>query len=843
MLLAPGNLPAVAKMLPTQVVLLSRKADITLIHEHPMWKLLLQVCAAETRTIDDLITHANHTATLTLSFERAIRSYGDALTERAFILWNSDFLVADESLTAVAQRFIGGASAICAGNFQVVAEDAIPLLRDQIEPDAPAIAVSSQDLLTWSLTHLHPATIANTVNAGLAHNEHINRLFWRIDKDTLIGRFYLMHPVGIRPEITDFIIGSSYDYSFIPEMCPSGNIEFLKNSNDYFVVELQKREHECENLLPGPILAEDVAICLNEWTTAQHRLNVKQTVIYQGRSSASPKLQATIEQADAFIEQIGRHLAPLPQPHRNHPYWIGSIAVNRARSGRALGTGDWRYLLANSQPNSAVERLLIRFRLTIFGTLPQATFFHPRLPDYALLYRTLADATAARRKLLLVADDPMIFAQWLASTPGDVATLEIKQLLRTDTEAYRILYEGLFGTFDESVVLLPEQFLDRADKIINRVSDFLTDAAGFSIAIISDRPVGTARKLSSVFAAESARLLSSTWDTANCRYVRAGWLRWLVYRALRRVADIGGGSGWRRPMQLPLTLGMAPFALIAAVINLWVRPRSRPPTGIWSSIFLTLGQANPPAGSPDLKEPLKSKAQTPSPLLAAQTTRNADDDTVGRYRFVARLLPPGKAVAEYLPLDHTGSLIVAKKAQEFAVYHPAPEEFGRLLDAKALHIRTHDILSNKLPASYDVIFTLDTLDRIAPGDDEDRFIRNLRRSLSGPEGLLIFGIRRHDKWPLSVCGLRQEADWLRGSGELSGSSTNGSFSLRSETGAYLDKNSSRRRLYVRTRVAVRALLENHFKTALLFSVVDGELRPGADDDWEYLFAICGRDNH
>jgi len=48
-----------------------------------------------------------------------------------------------------------------------------------------------------------------------------------VDTETLIGRFYLLHMICIRPEVTDFVIGSSCDYSFVPEMCPSANIVTL----------------------------------------------------------------------------------------------------------------------------------------------------------------------------------------------------------------------------------------------------------------------------------------------------------------------------------------------------------------------------------------------------------------------------------------------------------------------------------------------------------------------------------------------------------------------------------------------------------------------------------------
>src|SRR6202035_1361833 len=188
-----------------------------------------------------------------------------------------------------------GASGVVAGNFQIVAEDAIPLLRRRIDPASTSIVLSPRELVSWSLAHLHPATVANMVNFGLSHNAHTNRLFWRVDESTLIGRFYLMHMIAIRPEVTDFVVGASCDYSFIPEMCPSGNVVALTDSDDYLVVEMQPRRHASKSLLPGPIEAKPLAESLSEWTTAQHRGNIAHTLVYHAAEPPA-QLAETVKQ-------------------------------------------------------------------------------------------------------------------------------------------------------------------------------------------------------------------------------------------------------------------------------------------------------------------------------------------------------------------------------------------------------------------------------------------------------------------------------------------------------------------------------------------------------------------
>ena len=95
----------------------------------------------------------------------------------------------------------------------------------------------------------------------------------------MLGRFYLMHMLCVRPEVTNFIIGSSCDYSFIPEMCPSGNVEAITDSDEYLVVELQPRRHEVGFLRPGPLQPRQLASSLSEWTTADCTATMRKSIV------------------------------------------------------------------------------------------------------------------------------------------------------------------------------------------------------------------------------------------------------------------------------------------------------------------------------------------------------------------------------------------------------------------------------------------------------------------------------------------------------------------------------------------------------------------------------------
>jgi len=150
-----------------------------------------------------------------------VQAAGDDMVDTCFFFLVSDYIMADGSLGSALKRMQRGASAVVVGNFQVVHEDGAAVVAAKLATGNDTLALQPRELMQWALRHLHPAVLANMVDIPFSHNSHSNRLFWRVDENTILGRFYLMHMLCVRPEATDFVIGSSCDYSFIPEMCPS----------------------------------------------------------------------------------------------------------------------------------------------------------------------------------------------------------------------------------------------------------------------------------------------------------------------------------------------------------------------------------------------------------------------------------------------------------------------------------------------------------------------------------------------------------------------------------------------------------------------------------------------
>jgi hypothetical protein len=513
-LLWPGNLPALVDAMPCEFVAMTGSDDAETLAAHPNWHRLERICPVRVVAIDDLISDASYAVTITLAYTQAMRAAGAAMLDTGFIFLVADFLVADGSLGAVLARLRGGADGVLAGNFQVAAEAV-----GQSWPDGSidtGVPLTPRQLVRWSLDHLHPQTVRAIVNAGYRRTETANRLFWCVDRNTLLGRFYLLHMIGIRPEIRDFTIGAACDYSFIPELCPSNRVVVLTDSDEYFVTEMQSTMNARGRADKAPALDPRlVAGDLSRWTTTRHRENARHSVLLH--AADLPERLSEIEtEAEALIDAIGRRLATIPQSHRHHPYWIGGTALHQATTGtRELGRG--RGLSA------ATTRLWWRMRLSGFGRPPETRPWHPRWPDFSAAGAQLDFGGT----LLILSDEPRSFERWTSRVAGKPVSIRRK---RFDPGPAR-LQIGEAGPFDCCLLVLPEDDACGIGPTVDSLASVLKPGGKVIVLVIKDlrdnpsvlEPTGTAA---------IERGLAATGWTMQSSYLPAGAIRHALQQGL-----------------------------------------------------------------------------------------------------------------------------------------------------------------------------------------------------------------------------------------------------------------------------------------------------------------------
>jgi hypothetical protein len=583
-MLAEGNIPAVAAMLPCTLVLLTSATDAKAIAEHPGYRLLSSICRTEIQLIDDLITGDNYSTTITLAYERAVRATGPELCDTCFFFLISDYLVAEGSLKNALSRVLAGASGVLAGNFQIIQEDAAPEFYERFEQDGPEIKIPPRQLMRWALEHLHPMTAANMVNFPLSHSAHTNRLFWRVDPDTLIGRFYLMHMICIRPEVDDFVIGSSCDYSFIPEMCPSGLVEVLTDSDEYLVVEMQPREHEKGFLRIGAFQPTALAHTLSEWTTARHRENARSTLVFHAKDLPA-SLRDVLREADRFVAAIAGKLSHTPQPHRDHPYWVGAIAAHRLSVRRIRRDLDKASQEGREHAGLSLPHLIQKLKILVFGRPPYVRRWHPRWPDYRTLLDTLKGLLSPQAGTLLTVGQNTVYLKgWISQLTTDMRILQTNELL----DLKRDDYLALLKKFPGAVVFVNENEVRLCPQLIERVLPLLTEGGFLMLAIINGRADAIRDSFAENFAFWSTQFVNIHGCTSSAEFVpvshwHAVLLRWFAMLS-KWVANY--------PVLAPLLALPAAFLTLASYFaNRSASNGESGTTGIYSSIFMVFRPA------------------------------------------------------------------------------------------------------------------------------------------------------------------------------------------------------------------------------------------------------------
>jgi hypothetical protein len=434
-LLAPGNIPALSKLAPCALVLLTPARNAAIIQQSPLWGLLLRHCEVRIEPIDDLVSESSSTV-LTLAYALAIRKSGEQALDTCFVPLVADYVLSDGSLVKVVERIFAGTSGVLAGNFQIEREAAV-LGLEASKDNAGVLTVAPRALVEISFGALHQATLAQTVDAGNRYDPHTNRLFWRVDDHCMVGRFFLMHMIAIRPEIHDFVIAASSDYSLIPELCPSGEVVRMMDSDDYFVVECQPRGSQLPTPSAGPLDARSVANGLASWATALHRENARHALVFHGGPHPA-RLRETIALSETFVSKVDAHCTKAPMPFRHHPLWTRALEHHAATA--LMEQDPVRLAAITADPETAAATGLSgfsRWRLFLLGRAPYFRPWHPRWMDARALQQRLS-TVAANGKVAVVADVPARVRLWLergAFAAGALAVTHIPTAaLRADAD-------------------------------------------------------------------------------------------------------------------------------------------------------------------------------------------------------------------------------------------------------------------------------------------------------------------------------------------------------------------------------------------------------------------------
>ncbi len=332
--MAEGNIPALAQSGKLEVLVMTQKRDFPAFTKFPAFRRLKKQVPVTLVSIDDLIPGNIYGITLTLAYARPILELKESMLEYNFVFMNADFILADGSLATLARELRKGANVVLAPSLRVTAEKTEPLFRKRVHPKKGFLQITPKDALKMSMPHLHPTSLGKIINFKDYHTVHPNQLFWRVDENTLLGRYFLIFMLAIRPKQVIRSISSWCDYGFVPEFCSGEPLKVLGNSDDFLMIETQEKTKEKNLLRHGRLTPAKVKISLDEWLTPGHLQNFQNEVLFHIHNPLENIAQAR-EKLSSFVQNINLTKVRM-QSHHNHFYWRSGLDC-WLRNRRKLG--------------------------------------------------------------------------------------------------------------------------------------------------------------------------------------------------------------------------------------------------------------------------------------------------------------------------------------------------------------------------------------------------------------------------------------------------------------------------------------------------------------------------
>lgn len=318
--LAPGNLPALARVFECAVTVVTEEAFFDDIRNGSIGRALADICFLRLVSLDDLISEPwQYGMTISHSIFRGFEDLGPAMTDTFLLFLNADFVLSDRSYEHLIDRILQGQRAILAPSYCTVEERVRPILDDRKKDGV--LLLSGRQLAKIILENCHNTIRAKTVNQTLIEYEHADQFYWRVDSNTLIGHQLPIALIGLRAERHVTSVNTFWDWGMVYEFCPSRHITAIADSDEFLMLELRPEMRSIEAIRLGRTTPREIARRTTGYITEYQVDSAKFQLLLH--SENLPKhIDVAQHNLRRFVGAVLRDLPTNPLDHRKHAQWL-----------------------------------------------------------------------------------------------------------------------------------------------------------------------------------------------------------------------------------------------------------------------------------------------------------------------------------------------------------------------------------------------------------------------------------------------------------------------------------------------------------------------------------------
>ncbi len=320
-ILAPGNLPALARAFDCAVVVVTEENRFDYVRDHRIARQVGAVCPLRLVALDDLVAEPwQYGLTVAYSLFRGFADLGSTMTDTYVLFLNADFIVADGSYKRLVPHIQAGERVLLSPSYCVVEERVRPLLAAQRDPATGILALPPRQLAQLIVDHRHNTIRAKTVNQRLVHFEYMDQFYWLVDEHTLLGHQMPISLVGMRPERALSDLTTFWDWGVVYDFCPSKRLTTLGDSDEFLMMEMRSADTYFDSIRLGWRPPRAAAAKLATYITQYQMDNVKFPLTLHSRALPG-RVEAARAALQAYAEEIVGLLRTAPIDHHDHAHW------------------------------------------------------------------------------------------------------------------------------------------------------------------------------------------------------------------------------------------------------------------------------------------------------------------------------------------------------------------------------------------------------------------------------------------------------------------------------------------------------------------------------------------
>lgn len=304
-LLAPGNLPELARQHDLKVLLYTTEEDLRTILPSPAFKMLRDVCAVRVLPFAPTAAEARRRSTNVVMTELHNHGLEQAWRDdHGAILLCADLLYADGSFRFVSRAITAGKRAVLTQTVDAPQASVEPLLATLATRAGPALTIAPRDLAKIWLRTMHWSFRLQVWDAA-EFSSHPSSLYWKLGEHGLLMRSWHLWPLFVYPERRS-LIRATADYGFIDGVAGSADdCALVGDSDDGLLLGVADSDRTAFHpAVPFPANPAFMVAWCRHWTTPMTRQLIRRHkfLIHDGVDRA--EWRDTESRSDEVIDDI-----------------------------------------------------------------------------------------------------------------------------------------------------------------------------------------------------------------------------------------------------------------------------------------------------------------------------------------------------------------------------------------------------------------------------------------------------------------------------------------------------------------------------------------------------------